>query len=120
GHTAVRASHRELHDAAMLLRRERRILAGGAAGNEEVRSLFDLKVEKALKRGFVERAVSLEGRDEGHAQAVELCGHEWSPVLPLVIPSVTSRHPESAERDEGSQNATPCHFEILHRLRGSG
>jgi hypothetical protein len=59
----------------MLVLRQRRVLAGGAARDEEVRSLVDLEVDEALEGGFVDRAVGFEWRDQGHAEAAEVSRH---------------------------------------------
>ena len=50
-----------------------------------------------------------------------MCGVNSISVNPVILRGCEEiRHPESAKRDEGSQNATAVHFEILRRLRGSG
>src|SRR5256885_15279037 len=41
------------------------------------------------------------------------------PVVILTRGCEEIRHPEAATRDEGSQNATAVHFEILRRLRAA-
>ncbi|PYQ28079.1 MAG: hypothetical protein DMF56_16685 [Acidobacteria bacterium] len=66
---------------------------------------FLLPVDEGKAEGRRQRAEGRGQKAEGRRQRAE--GRK-------------ARHPESAKRDEGSQNAKARNFEILRRLRGSG
>ena len=72
GNATIRAPHGDLHDAAMLAMRQRRILAGRSAGHEEVGSFVDLKIDEPLEGRFVERSIGFERRDQRHADTAKL------------------------------------------------
>src|SRR5207302_7860707 len=71
GHASVGAPDDDLDDAAMLVRGQRRILAGGAARDEKIDAAVDLKIDEAFQRRFVERAAVRKRSDEGCAEAFE-------------------------------------------------
>src|SRR5204862_6399561 len=61
----------DLHDARVLLLRQRRIVAGGAERHEEVDPFADLPLDEALQRGIVERAGLLEWGNESSSHSAK-------------------------------------------------
>src|SRR5204863_7026792 len=90
GHALVRRLHNDLHHALVLVARQRRVLAGRAAGHEEVDALADLPFDEALQRRLVERAGLLEWSDQGCTDSAKFhditsSSKRKNPLLPRSI-----------------------------------
>ena len=106
-HPAGRGLDDELDDAEAFARVERRALAGGAAGNEEVHPRLHLAPGEARNRGLVEGAVARERGDErgaaprerrSHGQILQDVAHR----KPAAAPAHPARGDEGAMRERGT------------------
>ena len=84
---------RDLDDAKVLVARQRRALARGAAGDQKVDPGFDLPPHQTPQRGFIQGQIRLERRDQRRSASgkhvpppdfatKQISLNSWKPCLP--------------------------------------